>query len=56
MDDDFRKRRGLVTGPCDIVVHAKPEIARKPLALLESEFVDCIARFLRNEGRSKDGR
>ena len=52
----FRKRRGLVTGSCDIVVHAKPEIARKPLALLESEFVDCIARFLRNEGRSKDGR
>ena len=49
----FRKRRGVVSAPCDIVVHAKPEIARRSLAVLEAEFLECIARF---HGRSKDRR
>ena len=61
----FRKRRGQVSASLDIVVHAKPEIARKPLAVLEAEFLESIARFLRNprlprlngsDGQTKDGK
>ena len=50
MREIFRKRRGVLSSSLDIVVQAKPEIARKPLALLEAEFLECVARF---EGLSK---
>ena len=41
----FRKRRGFLPVSVDIVVNAKPQIARQPLALLEAEFLGCVARF-----------
>ena len=50
MREIFRKRRGVLGATVDIVVHAKPEIARTPLAILEGEFLECIARF---DGLSK---
>ena len=49
----FRTRRGLMGGSLDIIVHAKPEIGRKPLQVLEAEFLECIGRF---EKQSKGGK
>jgi len=40
-------------GSLDIIVHAKPEIGRKPLQVLEAEFLECIGRF---EKQSKGGK
>lgn len=45
MREIFRKRRGFLQVSVDIVVNAKPQIARQPLALLEAEFLGCVARF-----------
>lgn len=43
----FRRAQWVRGCGLDIIVHAKPEIARRPQAELESEFLQGISRYLR---------
>jgi ribonuclease P protein component len=49
----FRRHRDVLAGGLDIVVHARPEIARQPLVELERQFIEGGGRF---EGRRGDKR
>ena len=45
MREIFRKRRSMLQDSVDIVVNAKPQIARRSLVSLEVDFLECVGRF-----------
>lgn len=49
----FRRRRRLMGGAIDIVVHCRQEIAAQPQSALERQLVEGIARFEARKGAGR---
>jgi len=50
----FRRQRAALGPGSDVVIHARPEAARRPLAALSEEFLAGMARFRGARGETRE--